>query len=609
MRPSIVRTLTLWTSRTLRHVERGHLRTLADLGLARRLRLDVDDDVRLGERPPDRILDGVCGGVPLRDSRAGRDADDDVDEVPPGRLAEPQAVKPNPRHVHANRPARRLRRVGRSAIHEHVDVAADEPAGRRHHEDGDEQRGDGVTLRPAERGRRQPAEDGERPGEVAAEVERVREQRRARVAPGSAQRDDRPRQVDGDDGDHDGERPPRRVRPPSRSDRSSRSTANSATPSDTSTSTAASASAARCSAFPCPYGWPRSAGRPATPTAKNVSSAATRSVPECTASDTRPRLPLATPVVSLSPMSAQAAPTETSAVLLCGVTSRSLESHHLLSSGRGDLPVLRAREPGRPVLQRLRGPRSTRRRRRPREERKVVTVLFCDLVGFTARAESMDPEDVRALLSAYHERVRRELERFGGTVEKFVGDAVMALFGAPVAHEDDPERAVRAALAIRDGSREASCEVRIGITTGEALVALGARPDTGEGMAAGDVVNTAAGSRPQRRERDPRRRGDLPRDRASDRLRRGGADRGEGQGGAGPGLEGAGGTLAFRRRRASSRATPLVGRERELAIFATRSRASARSSEPQLVTLVGVPGIGKSRLVASSSARSTRTPS
>src|ERR671924_192165 len=85
-----------------------------------------------------------------------------------------------------------------------------------------------------------------------------------------------------------------------------------------------------------------------------------------------------------------------------------------------------------------------------REERKVVTVLFCDLVGFTSRAEQMDPEDVRALLAPYHSRLRRELERHGGTVEKFIGDAVMALFGAPVAHEDDPERAVRAALAIRD---------------------------------------------------------------------------------------------------------------------------------------------------------------
>ena len=86
----------------------------------------------------------------------------------------------------------------------------------------------------------------------------------------------------------------------------------------------------------------------------------------------------------------------------------------------------------------------------PREERKVVTVLFADLVGFTPRAERMDPEDVRALLGPYHARLRDELERRGGTVEKFIGDAVMALFGAPVAHEDDPERAVRAALAIRD---------------------------------------------------------------------------------------------------------------------------------------------------------------
>src|SRR5881409_484820 len=128
-----------------------------------------------------------------------------------------------------------------------------------------------------------------------------------------------------------------------------------------------------------------------------------------------------------------------------------------------------------------------------REERKVVTVLFCDLVGFTSRAEQMDPEDVAAILAPYHARLRAELERFGGTVEKFIGDAVMALFGAPVAHEDDPERAVRAALAIRDWAREENgLEVRIGVNTGEALVSLEARPAEGEGMAAGDVVNTAA---------------------------------------------------------------------------------------------------------------------
>src|SRR3954465_7617386 len=128
-----------------------------------------------------------------------------------------------------------------------------------------------------------------------------------------------------------------------------------------------------------------------------------------------------------------------------------------------------------------------------RHERKVVTVLFCDLVGFTNRAEAMDPEDVRALLSPYHSRLRSELERFGGTVEKFIGDAVVAVFGAPTAHEDDPERAIRAALAIRDWAREeGDVEVRIAVTTGEALVLLGARPGEGERMAAGDVVNTAA---------------------------------------------------------------------------------------------------------------------
>jgi len=127
-----------------------------------------------------------------------------------------------------------------------------------------------------------------------------------------------------------------------------------------------------------------------------------------------------------------------------------------------------------------------------REERKVVTALFCDLVGFTQLAEQLDPEDVRALLRPYHERVRAELERHGGTVEKFIGDAVMALFGAPVAHEDDPERAVRGALAIRDFALENGLELRIGITTGEALIALGANPAGGEGMASGDVVNTAA---------------------------------------------------------------------------------------------------------------------
>jgi class 3 adenylate cyclase/tetratricopeptide (TPR) repeat protein len=133
------------------------------------------------------------------------------------------------------------------------------------------------------------------------------------------------------------------------------------------------------------------------------------------------------------------------------------------------------------------------------QERKVVTVLFADLVGFTKRTERLDPEDVRHVLAPYHARLRFELERFGGTVEKFIGDAVMALFGAPAAHEDDPERGVRAALSIREAIAELNAadprldlHVRIAVTTGEAVVALGARPSEGEGMAAGDVLNTAS---------------------------------------------------------------------------------------------------------------------
>jgi class 3 adenylate cyclase len=133
------------------------------------------------------------------------------------------------------------------------------------------------------------------------------------------------------------------------------------------------------------------------------------------------------------------------------------------------------------------------------EERKVVTVLFVDLVGFTARAEQLDPEDVRAILTPYFARIRSEIEACGGTVEKFIGDAVMAVFGAPVAHGDDPERAVRAAISIRDAVEELNVadpelrlQVRIAVNTGEALVALGARASEGEGMVAGDVANTAS---------------------------------------------------------------------------------------------------------------------
>src|ERR1700726_1234194 len=108
------------------------------------------------------------------------------------------------------------------------------------------------------------------------------------------------------------------------------------------------------------------------------------------------------------------------------------------------------------------------------QERKVVSVLFCDLVGFTAASEHEDPEEVRARMQGYYQRLRREIERFGGTVEKYIGDAVMAVFGAPLAHEDDPERAVRAGLALmqaigelNDADPALALAARIGINTGE----------------------------------------------------------------------------------------------------------------------------------------------
>jgi class 3 adenylate cyclase len=133
------------------------------------------------------------------------------------------------------------------------------------------------------------------------------------------------------------------------------------------------------------------------------------------------------------------------------------------------------------------------------ERRKVVSILFADLVGFTSRSELDDPEDVRARLRQYHQTVRAPVERFGGIVEKFVGDAVMAVFGAPIAHGDDAERAVRAALAIPHAVEQLNrkdpgldLQVRVAVNTGEAVVTMDAHPGEGEAMVAGDVVNTAS---------------------------------------------------------------------------------------------------------------------
>ncbi|MGZ4150350.1 MAG: ATP-binding protein, partial [Actinomycetota bacterium] len=131
------------------------------------------------------------------------------------------------------------------------------------------------------------------------------------------------------------------------------------------------------------------------------------------------------------------------------------------------------------------------------EERKVITELFCDLVAFTAQAEKMDPEDVKATLRAYHTAVKDLVEGYGGTVEKFLGDGVIGVFGMPVAHEDDPERAVRVSLQTLDAiaalhsSLGFDLHVRIGVNTGEALVSTVPGEQIG-GSIAGDIVNTCA---------------------------------------------------------------------------------------------------------------------
>src|SRR5262245_19937844 len=239
------------------------------------------------------------------------------------------------------------------------------------------------------------------------------------------------------------------------------------------------------------------------------------------------------------------------------------------------------------------------------EERKVVSILFVDLVGFTARSDRADPEDVRATLRPYHARVKQEIEHFGGTVEKFIGDAVMAIFGAPTAHEDDAERAVRAALkildAIDDLNEEHSLElaVRAAVATGEAVVSLDARPEQGEGLATGHVVNTAArlqtaapvgavvvGDATFRATRDvivydelepvsvKGKAEPLPLWRATRPRGRFGVD-----------VE----------RRAD---VPFVGREHELTLLKDAYTRALRDSSLQLVTMTGEPGVGKTRLIA-----------
>jgi class 3 adenylate cyclase/tetratricopeptide (TPR) repeat protein len=242
----------------------------------------------------------------------------------------------------------------------------------------------------------------------------------------------------------------------------------------------------------------------------------------------------------------------------------------------------------------------------PLEERKIVSVLFCDLVGFTASSEQQDPEDVQARLRPYHARLRQDVERFGGTVEKFVGDAVMAVFGAPAAHEDDAERAVRAGLAILDAIAELNeadpglgLQVRVGINTGEAVVALGNRPELGEGFVAGDVVNTAA-----------RIQSAAPVDAVAVSGQTYAAtsrvfdyeplELVSVKGKAEPLVLWRPVTARARLGSDVSRryGTHLVGRELEKSLLVGIFERAAQQRSVQLVTIVGEPGVGKTRLVA-----------
>jgi predicted ATPase/class 3 adenylate cyclase len=238
----------------------------------------------------------------------------------------------------------------------------------------------------------------------------------------------------------------------------------------------------------------------------------------------------------------------------------------------------------------------------PTTERRLVSVLFADLVGFTTLSESRDPEEVRDLLTRYFEMSRQIVGRYGGVVEKFIGDAVMALWGSPIAHEDDAERAVRAALELTESIRALGDELgardltaRAGVLTGEAAISIGAE---GQGMVAGDLVNTA--SRVQSAA-DP---GSVFVGEATMRS----TDAVIAYEPAGPHqLKGKAEPVELWRavrvvglRRAMSRQTviepPFVGRERQLRLIKELFHDSADHGKAELVSVQGVGGIGKSRL-------------
>jgi class 3 adenylate cyclase/tetratricopeptide (TPR) repeat protein len=238
----------------------------------------------------------------------------------------------------------------------------------------------------------------------------------------------------------------------------------------------------------------------------------------------------------------------------------------------------------------------------PLAERRVTSVLFGDLVGFTTLSESRDPEEVRELLSRYFDTAREIVARYGGTIEKFIGDAVMAVWGVPTAHEDDAERAVRAGLdltesvaAFGESVGAPGLAMRVGVVTGEVAVTLGA---TGQGMVAGDAVNTAA--RVQAKA-DP---GTVWVDAQTKSLAGGSIDFSDAgvhelKGKAEPvGLFAATAVMGgVRGERSTDRVqAPLVGRRRELSVLKEMFHVAAEEGRPRLVILSGDAGVGKTRL-------------
>jgi class 3 adenylate cyclase/S1-C subfamily serine protease len=248
------------------------------------------------------------------------------------------------------------------------------------------------------------------------------------------------------------------------------------------------------------------------------------------------------------------------------------------------------------------------------EERRVVTTLFCDLVGFTALSERSDPEVVDGFLQRYYAVARAAVESYGGTVEKFIGDAVVAVFGVPTLHEDDPERAVRAGLRLVDeldalpGVGGEAVEVRVGVNTGEALVRLGIDPASGQGFLTGDAVNVAA-----------RLQSAAPAmavavgeatHAATARVFAFDACHDVTVKGKGQPLRAWIATAPLARTGAELRsfAASFVGREEELAGLQEALDQAAGASLPRFVLICGEPGIGKSRLLAEFARRLDERP-